>query len=218
MHPQHFADVIDEVTETLGAETFTLIGSSMGGATAWQFALKHPERLDGLVLVAASGWPDEGESDARPLVFRLLENPVSRFLMKDLDSSAVTRGGLEDSFVDQSFVTDAMVSRYVSLSRAPGHRDGIIAMTIGRGERVEATVAGVSEISVPTLILQGDTDNLVHHSGAQKFADAILEAELKLYPNVGHLPQEEIADQSAADLADFLARRIYVPAAEEVAE
>lgn len=210
MHPGHFADVIAEVTGSLDAQTYTLVGNSMGGATAWQFALKHAERLDGLVLVAASGWANEADAgDDRPLVFKLLANPAARWLMKDLDMTGLVRGGLQNSFVDQSLVTDSMVERYVSLSRAPGHRAGILAMTVSRQGRVEATSERLSAITVPTLILQGNRDNLVAPSGAEKFAAAITGSELKLYENVGHVPQEEIADRSVADLRDFLDRRVY---------
>ena len=211
-----FADAVAEATEMIGADTFTLVGNSMGGATAWQFALKYPERLDGLVLVAASGWPDESGEDRPPLVFRLLANPVGRAVLKDLDTSGLVRDGLENSFVDASLVTDAMVDRYVFLSRAPGHRDGIIALVTGGGERRVATAEALAAIEVPTLILQGEEDNLVPASGAEKFAAAIPGAELVMYESVGHLPQEEIADRSAADLRDFLARRVHAETPEAV--
>ncbi|HEX6866149.1 MAG TPA: alpha/beta fold hydrolase, partial [Caulobacteraceae bacterium] len=63
-----FADYVEQVTEQLGVHNFTLIGNSMGGHTAWVYALKYPQRLDGLVLVDAAGWvPDENAE--RPAVF-----------------------------------------------------------------------------------------------------------------------------------------------------
>ena len=59
-----FVEVVHDVTQTLGADQFTLAGNSMGGNTAWSYALRYPETLDGLILVAASGWPEEaGEGD-----------------------------------------------------------------------------------------------------------------------------------------------------------
>ncbi|MEO9969062.1 MAG: alpha/beta hydrolase [Hyphomonadaceae bacterium] len=208
MNPGYFGEMIDEMTMQLQADTFVLVGNSMGGATAWQFALEYPERLEGLVLVDASGWPSEND-DNRPLVFSLLDNSVARFLLKDLDMSGLVHSGLRDSFFDQALVTENMVERYVSLSRAPGHREGILAMSAQRDDRVIATEALVSQINSPTLILQGREDNLVAASGAEKFAAGIPRSELIIYDNVGHLPQEEIADRSAADLQDFLARRIW---------
>jgi len=212
MNPGYFGETIAEMTAQLGIDEFVLVGNSMGGATAWQFALEYPERLEGLVLVAASGWPSEVDED-QPLIFRLLGNPVARALLKDLDTSGLVKSGLEGSFFDPSFATDEMIERYVSLARAPGHRDGILAMTTQRDDRVTATPELVSQITVPTLILHGQEDNVVPSDGAGKFAAAIDGAEVIVYERVGHLPQEEIADLSSENLEDFLIRRVWTTSA-----
>ncbi|MEM7660847.1 MAG: alpha/beta hydrolase [Pseudomonadota bacterium] len=215
MHIGHFANVVEELTRELGLETFTLVGNSMGGATAWQYALEYPERLDGLVLVAASGWRQNSDDRKPPLVFRLLANPVARSILRDLDTTRLARDGMENSFVDQSFVTDDMVNRYVALSRAPGHRDAIIELSSGRNGRIEATDERLAPLAnIPTLILQGDSDNLVPAGNAELFHGAIDGSELKIYTDVGHLPQEEIAAQSAADLVNFLNSRVQLETAD----
>jgi pimeloyl-ACP methyl ester carboxylesterase len=198
-----FVSVVHEVTQDLGVDRFTLAGNSMGGNTAWSYALAHPETLDGLILVAASGWPEEaGEGDDSPFIFTLLSNPLARMVMKDLDMTSFTRSGLEGSYTDQSFVTDELVERYVALSRAPGHRETLLA--IMAGDRVPATQEAVAQIAVPTLVMWGRDDNLVPVSGAQKFADAIAGSDLVIYDNIGHLPQEENAAQSIEDVRSFM--------------
>ncbi|MEO1323790.1 MAG: alpha/beta hydrolase [Pseudomonadota bacterium] len=198
-----FVEVVYDVTQTLGADQFTLAGNSMGGNTAWQYALQHPNTLDGLILVAASGWPEEAdEGDDSPFIFTLLANPIARMVLKDLDMTSLTRSGLESSYSDQTFVTDALVERYVALSRAPGHRATLLA--IMSGERVMATSETVSNINVPTLLMWGREDNLVPVSGAQKFGDAIEGSQVIIYDGVGHLPQEENAAQSIEDVRAFM--------------
>lgn len=211
-----FVDVIDRVTQALKVERFTLIGSSMGGEAAWNFALAHPERLEGLVLVDAAGWPRTGEEGAkRPIVFRLLEIGLARKALRDLDMSSLIRSGLEDSFANPAFVSDDMVDRYASLARAPCHRDALLALSARRGADM-ATEGGLAAINLPTLVMQGEKDNLVPAAHGEKFAAAIPGAELKLYPDVGHLPQEEIAAQSRGDLRDFLTRRVHAPSESEI--
>lgn len=208
MNPGYFGEAIAEMTAQLEIDQFVLVGNSMGGATAWQFALEYPARLEGLVLVAASGWPS-GTNGNRPLVFRLLGNSFARTLLKDLDISALVKSGLEGSFSDTGFVTGEMIERYVSLARAPGHREGILAITSQREDRVPATDELLGQISVPTLILHGKEDNVVPVDGASKFAAAITGSELVIYEGVGHLPQEEIARRSSDDLQDFVTRRVW---------
>lgn len=200
-----FTDVIAQVTSKLEADRFTIAGNSMGGNTAWAFALKYPERLEGLVLVDASGWPaNSEESESSPLIFKLLANPLARTVLKDLDMTSLTRSALADSYTDQAFVTEELVERYVALSRAPGHRASLLQLMASRDARIEATDAALAAINVPTLILWGRDDNLVPVSHAQKFVDAISGAKLVIYDGVGHLPQEEVADQSLADMRAFM--------------
>ncbi|MEO1643121.1 MAG: alpha/beta hydrolase, partial [Pseudomonadota bacterium] len=126
---ERLAEVVSIVTEELGADRFTIAGNSMGGNTSWMFALNYPERVEGLVLVDASGWPETGEDAGdEPMIFKLLRNPIARAVMKDLDMTSFVRSGLEDSYTAQSFVTDELVERYVSLSRAPGHRETLLGI------------------------------------------------------------------------------------------
>ena len=58
----------------------------------------------------------------------------------------------------------------------------------------------MAKIAVPTLVMHGEGDNLIPVESGKRFAETIPGAKLILYPNVGHVPQEEIPDQSAADL------------------
>lgn len=204
-----FVDVIDQLASALKVERFTLIGNSMGGAAAWNYALAHPGRLDGLVLVDAAGWPQSGEDGkGRPFIFRLLEIPLARAVMKDLDLSSLIRSGLEDSFADPAFVTDDMVDRYASLARAPCHREALLSLSAGRDRRSPATAERLAAIAAPTLVMHGEQDNLIPAAHGELFAAAIPGAELILYPDVGHLPQEEIAARSVGDLRTFLHRRV----------
>lgn len=203
-----FGDVIHAVTDRLGVDEFTLVGSSMGGHAAWHYALTRPEDVNALVLVGAAGWPPSAEEEENtPFVFKLLDNSIARAVLRDLNNRWMLRSGLEASFVDQSFVTDEMVERYVALNRAPGHRAAILHIIASRADRPLASAERLSQLSVPTLVMHGEGDNLVPFVHGESFASAIPGAQLIAYANVGHLPQEEIVRESAADLRAFLEAR-----------
>jgi pimeloyl-ACP methyl ester carboxylesterase len=203
LRPDTFFQTIEQFAAARGLERFTLVGSSMGGAAAWNYALAHPERLDALVLVAAAGWRDEASEGETPLIFQLLNHPVGRALLRDLDSTQLARDGLLSAFADDARVTPAMVRRYTDLSRAPGRRELILA----RSEPTPpATTERLVTIRTPTLVMTGEDDAIVPAAHARRFTAAIPGAALIAYDGAGHLPQEEIAERSAPDVRAFLKR------------
>ena len=198
-------EVVDQLVTKLGLTGFVIGGNSMGGGVAWRYALAHGDKVRGLVLVDAAGWPPEKKQQQGALIFRLLGNPVARAVIKNLDVSALAKQGLESAMVDKSLVTPALVKRYVDFSRAPGHRDIILGGRPGGGADDMASKARLSLIGAPTLIMVGQEDHLIPYTDGQRFADAIAGSKLIVYPGVGHVPMQQIADKSAADLASWLA-------------
>lgn len=212
MQRNGFVAIVDETTRKLGVEKFVLIGNSMGGGVTWNYALAHPDRVQGIVLVDAAGWRRETtDKDDGPVAFKILRNPVGRFLVKDLDASAMTRAGLRDAFEPQpDLATDAMVTRYVEMARAPGHKDIILGLMSGNDNAGEAaTKEKLAAIRVPTLVMHGDTDRLIPVSAAAKFGDAIPGSQVIIYAKTGHVPMEQVADQSAADLDAWLKAKVF---------
>lgn len=209
-----YADFVDAFMEKLSIPKATVVGSSMGGNTGWMLALRHPGRVENLVLVGASGWIETAQEDAgEPMVFKLLRTPVIGPMMSNLDNTQLVRGGLNATFVNQALVDDKMVARYVDMARAPNHRPVLLAITLNRDERAAATKEKLAAITAPTLILHGDKDNLVPVEGARLFDAAIPKSDAVIYENIGHVPQEEIPERSAADLRAFLHRMQPEPVA-----
>jgi pimeloyl-ACP methyl ester carboxylesterase len=215
-----YRDEVDAFVTAQGITRFAIAGSSMGGNVAWEYALAHPDKVSGLILVDAGGWQEtrEGLSEDPP-VFKLLRNPVIGPILRDLDSTRLTRQGLEASFGDPTLVDDAMVSRYVEMSRAPGHRDILLQITLGYRTRNHATPERLAPLaSLPVLILHGDQDRLIPPEHARQFNDAISGSQLVMFENVGHIPQEEVPDESAAAVREFLFRIIEGPVLATAAE
>lgn len=198
-----YTAVLEAFAEAKGLKRFVLVGQSMGGNIAWEYALARPDRLDRLVLVAASGWPDEREN-RRPPLLELMANPWGRAALRDLENSRLLRRGLEASYQNDAFVTDALVKRYGELMRAPGHRDITLDLSLEWRDRRPATPERLAALRTPTLILHGEEDRLVPVEHARKFQDAIAGSALIVYPETGHILNEEAAARSARDLRFFL--------------
>jgi pimeloyl-ACP methyl ester carboxylesterase len=196
------ADLIDALAARLTLPPFAVAGNSMGGGVAWEFAVRHPERLSALILVDAAGFPNDGPPPAVPLAFRLLQYRLGRAFLRNIDNKPLIDQGLKTDVVDKSLITPALVDRWAEFQRAPGHR--AILMSFHPTAFGQASAAVLHDIRVPTLILHGADDPLIEPAAARKFAAAIPGAQLILYPRVGHLPQIEIPQRSAADVAKFL--------------
>ena len=197
-----YADIVDGVARRLELPPYVVVGNSMGGAVAWDDVLRHPDRVRGLVLVDSAGWPEKVRGGDGPLIFKLMRNPISRALIRDLDVRPIAKRALEAAYVDKSLVTPALVDRYVELARAPGHRE--ILLTIQNRPDSGVTADTFRKIAVPTLVMHGDDDRLIPVADGHAFAAAIPGARLITYPGVGHVPMEQIPDRSAADLKVFL--------------
>jgi pimeloyl-ACP methyl ester carboxylesterase len=197
------ADLIDALTTRLNAPRFVLVGNSMGGGVAWNFAVRHAGRLDGLVLEDAVGWPQPKGAPGNP---NLPSGSIARAVLRKVDMKPLFAQVLKTVLLDPSLVTPAMIDRYAEFARAPGHR---AILLVGPGSPSRTTVADLGSIKTPTLILQGEQDKLVPFADGQAFAKAISGAVLVAYPNVGHAPMEQIPGRSANDLDRWLRTKVW---------
>ncbi|MCA6288923.1 alpha/beta fold hydrolase [Phenylobacterium sp.] len=199
-------EVIDQLTRKLGLTPFVLAGNSMGGGASWNFALSHPDRLRGLILVASVGpRPPESEGapprEGPPAIFQVMANPVGRAALRTLDPRPLAEPGLKKAYVDESLVTPALVDRYVDLALAPGRREMILA---GRRGPPSASPDAVKGVSVPTLVMHGEKDTVVPVGVGGRLGELIPDSRLIVYPEAGHVPMEQIPDRSAADVRAFI--------------
>jgi pimeloyl-ACP methyl ester carboxylesterase len=198
-----FFAVIDAVAAHLNLQKFVLVGSSMGGAAAWDYASARPEKIEALVLVSAAGWtpaPNQGMMNSE--LQNLLRSSIGTMLC-DLDNSAFLRTGLRASFWNAALANDAMIERHVELARAPMNRDVLMQIALNN-DALEANNLVLARIQAPTLVLHGRSDRVVPVQDGRRFASAIHNARLIIYDEVGHLLHEENAVESAKDVHGFI--------------
>lgn len=196
------ADFVDAFAAKLDLPKFAVAGNSMGGGAAWQLAVRHPDRVSALILVDAAGFANDKPPADLPLAFKILRYPIGRRILANIDNKPLIDQGLKADVYDKSVITPLIVDRFAELQRGPGHR--AILMSVNMGPTGPSTAQLLSGIKVPTLILWGESDPLIEPAAANKFAAAIPGSKLITYPKVGHLPQLEIPQRSAADAAAFL--------------
>ena len=174
----------------------------MGGGIAARFAEEYPASVNGLILVDAAGMPTKG-GDKIPLAFRLARVPVVNQILLHITPRSLVTEGLGDAIVHKEIIDDRMIDTYWDFARMQGTREATLERFSLNWDN--AVASHIADIKAPTLILWGAQDHLIPVPAAHEFQNAILDSKLIVYPNTGHIPQEEVADQSASDVRAFLA-------------
>lgn len=183
--------------DDLGIARASIAGHSMGGRIAWTFAARHPLRTERLVLMAPDGFASFGFAYGQAM-----DVPASWSLMRHVLPKAVLRMNLQAAYARQDSLTDALLTRYHELLRAPGARQAMLerlAQTV-----LQEPVPLLSQIHAPTLLLWGEADAMIPVAHAQDYLRTIQGSRLVTFPATGHLPQEEAASMSLQVVADFL--------------
>ncbi|MEO1168836.1 MAG: alpha/beta hydrolase [Pseudomonadota bacterium] len=198
---ESFVDTLAGVADNLGLTRFVVGGNSMGGWTSWNYALAHPDRIDGLLLIDSSGAP-RAEPESVPIGFRLVRMPGISLLAEKITPRSIIESSLRQSVSNQDMIDEAMVDRYYDLILYPGNRTA----TFERGDfdRTEANPETMATLTMPTLLMWGAEDELVPLSAGEWFDEHIPDSALIAYPGIGHIPMEEAPDRSAADVRAWL--------------
>jgi pimeloyl-ACP methyl ester carboxylesterase len=184
-----FADDIEAFMDAVGLPSAVLLGSSSGGYVAQQVAVHVPHRVDGLVLVGAPR-----SLQGRPA----FADEVDR--LTDL----VDATWVEESltwFPRYHDVPDWYIKdRIRDGLRVPAHvwRAGLTGLTTA----VPPSESGT--ITVPTLIIWGERDELLPLQDGEMLAAAIPGSRLVVYEDTGHVVLWEQPERIAADLTDFV--------------
>jgi len=197
-----YVEFVTAALDTLGIEQCVIAGNSFGGWISWETALAHPDRIKGLVLVDAAGYPLHSESV--PIGFRLANVPVLNRVMQSVLPRGVVESSLRNTYGDPSRVTPELVDRYYEITLREGNRRALARrFAAGRGTTEPERIRS---LRLPTLILWGDLDRLIPPSYAERFHRDIAGSELVMFPGLGHVPQEEDPAATVAALLAFLDR------------
>lgn len=190
-----------EVADKLHLAKFAIGGNSMGGGVAARFAEEHPDRVTKLILVDAAGMP-VASGDKVPLAFRIARTPVLNNMMLYITPRSIVTEGLNDAIIHKEIIDDHMVDLYWDFARMEGTR----AATLKRFTLpvTNDVATDIAKIKAPTLILWGEQDHLIPVAAAHKFNAAIPGSKLFIYPATGHIPMEEVPDESANAVRAFL--------------
>lgn len=194
-------DFLERFADAAGLRRFAIAGNSLGGYFAWRFALRHPDRVSGLVLVNAAGYPLETGMSAS-VAMQVARLPVVSELLRFASVRWAIEFSLRDVYVDDTRVTPALVDRYEQMMLRPGNRAALGDRA--RSERRPTGWERLPQLRVPTLVLWGEQDPWFPLDHARRFGRDIPGARVVTFPGLGHVPMEEDPAATARAVGEFL--------------
>jgi len=189
------AAVIASMLDELGYDRVDLLGYSLGGIVAQEFAYRHPERVDRLILVATT--PGLPSIPPNPLAAAMMLTPARYYDRRFAEfaipliaggrsarDSGVRRRGIDRRMIDPPSMTGYLHQLY-ALCGWSSHR-------------------WLRRIKPPTLVLHGNEDPLVPLANARYMAKAIPGARLEVVVGAGHLILIDQPDDAIRVIEDFL--------------
>ena len=194
---QRSVEVLEAFLKELKIPKVVLVGNSMGGKFAWQFAARYPNQVSKLVLISPDGYASHGIQYGKKSEVPAIAQLYRYFFSKDFLVM-----NLEPAYANPNTLNDALVTRYYDLMLAPGVRGAILARM--QQTVLQDPVPSLASIQIPTLLIWGEKDAFIPISNSNDYLKVMPNAKRVSLPNIGHLPQEEQPSIGLQALKDFL--------------
>ena len=186
----------------LGLERFHIVGNSLGGNIAWNYAADHPDMVEKLILVDASGLPTNKQP---PAIFKMAKTPVLSSLFLYVTPKFLIKKNIEEVYEDDSKITEDLITRYHKMALRAGNRKAFIDRA-KTDFKLDASVNldKLKSIQTPTLLIWGAKDNWIPLDNGKRMDSIMVNSQLKVLENSGHVPMEENPIESLKLMNEFL--------------
>ena len=211
-HDKHYAirdqaELILKFIRDGNLNNLTLMGNSYGGAVSLFLAIElckeNPNRLASLILIDSGGYDQD-----LPSHLTILRTPLVGWLALHLLSPhALVRKVLRDSYYDPCQITHEQIEAYANAIASPGGRYGLLQTARQAIPKdIKEIIAQYPTITVPTLIVWGFDDRLLPIKIGRMLHEAIPRSTLEFVVNSGHVPQEEMPQETMRYITGFFER------------
>jgi pimeloyl-ACP methyl ester carboxylesterase len=182
--PADQADVFAELLDVLDLDTVPVFGYSAGGPATIQLALRHPQRVATLVLLA-SALPGPAGRPPKP-VARLLFGDLLFWLIGHAGPALTARIlGMPKQFSPADHERDMIRQTWQGFFPVSPRKPGVLFDLYVSNPDVQGYP--LEDLAVPTLIISARDDAMSAHPNAEAAATRITNAQLLAFDHGGHL-------------------------------
>lgn len=187
-----YTDFLDKFMSELKIEKASLVGNSLGGWVAADFALKYPAKVEKLVLVDAAGIKPSDVNLRQIYSLNYSTRDEIRQLVKLVFYNQIIFGSA-------AFIEESMRLR---VEAGDSYTISSLIESIKRDEDfLNGRLGGIKQ---PTLIIWGKQDGLLPLADGEKFDAEIPNSDLVVFDKCGHVPQVEKAQDFNKTVLEFL--------------
>ena len=201
------ASGVRDLLLALGHERATVVGHSLGGGVAMQFAYQFPECIDRLVLVASGGLGREVSLLLRSAALPGAEYVLPLLVAQPLRNTVGTVAGLLDRLgVRPGPDVEEMAHGFASLGDLETRQafiHTVRAILDIDGQRVSAHDRLYLAAGVPSLLIWGDSDRIIPVTHGYHAHEEMPGSRLEVYPDAGHFPHRADPLRFVEDLLQF---------------
>ncbi len=196
--------VIDELVSMYGqGKEVVILGHSAGGALALGYALDHPEKVQKLILEAPAVYGSGGAPSWLNWVFDIPQlDHLGPLAVSSIASSGLQI--LDSSYYNKDLITDQVVANYTAPLDVIGWERAF--WEFNKAPRSLNLVERLDQLSVDTLIITGDTDEIVATADSVRLNGELPDSTLEIISESGHLPNEEKPLEFVEAVISFLAK------------
>ena len=196
--------VIDELVSRYGqGKEVVILGHSAGGALALGYALDHPEKVQKLILEAPAVYGTGGAPSWLNWVFDIPQlDHLGPLAVSSIASSGLQI--LDSSYYNKDLVTDQVVANYTAPLDVIGWERAF--WEFNKAPRSLNLVERLDQLSVDTLIITGDTDEIVATADSVRLNGELPDSTIEIIVESGHLPNEEKPLEFVEAVIRFLAK------------
>ena len=204
--PFGMADLVAQFMDAMAIGSAKIIGLSMGGAIGAALAIRHPSRVERLVLISAAGYTLNYH--VMPLLIRFASAPigstVAAFMLRQ---RRLVTSYLRSCYYDADrMCTPDLIDGYFMPLLTPG--SGGVVPLLARDFGQTSLAHRLKEIAAPTLIIWGQYDAVIPLHWGYRFQQDIANAELVVFPKCGHCPHEEESQKFLETVNSFFQRGV----------
>jgi pimeloyl-ACP methyl ester carboxylesterase len=198
------ADFSAALMDALQIPRAVIVGHSAGGNVLVHFALRHADRVDGLVVVDGA---IVGQGGPPPFVGSIIAFPPFTRWGQVLLPSFLTRdrvsGILRSFYADPTVATQESMDGYWRAFQTVGWANGLIGLTRDSGTN-KVSDAQLQQLGTYTLLIWGEKDTWAPLSQGERLHELLAQSELAVIPQVGHQPMEESPEMFNTVLMEWL--------------